>query len=283
MRGLLLMVTAAGLFAVMASLVKIGITTYGYPPLELVLWRSLVTVPAAAVVARGAYTVRAPGWMLARAAFGFTAMVSWFTATRLLSIGELSVLVRLQPVFVGILAPLLLGGSERVSGTVWAATLLGLGGTAVLLGPDLASVDAPRLGAAGLALFAAAASAVAHTCLRALGRTDEPRTVVLWFQVAAATAAGTLLVVSGADVHLPALAHLPLLVGIGGFALAGQLAMTAAYKADQAPRIAAASYAGPLFGFVLDAAVFTLAPSWSDLLGAAIVIGAGLLLLQSRR
>ena len=281
MRGILLMIGAAFLFTCMASLVKMGTSELGYHPLEVVLWRSVGSIPPALWLARGHLRVASPGWLAARCGFGFAAMFAWFNATRGLGIGELSVLIRLQPVFVGLLAPALLGGHERATPVVWGATILGLTGSAVLFSPDLAAMDTVRLGFAGLALFSACSSAVAHTALRALGATDDPRTTVFWFQVAAALFATGLVGITGVELQSPPLAHLPILLGIGLFAVSGQLLLTAAYQAEHAPTVAAASYVGPLFGFVIDVIVFGLVPSWLDGLGTAIVIAAGLLLVRA--
>jgi len=279
-RGIALMVGAASLFAFMAGLVKIGTTSYGYHPLELVLWRSLTSLPPALWLARNHLGVQARGWMLARCTFGFVAMLSWFTATRGLAVGELSVLARLQPIFVGIAAPWLLGRSERAGPGVWIATGLGLVGCIVMVSPDLAGLQVDRLGSAGLALLAAVSSAVAHVTLRALGPTDDPRTIVLWFQAAVGAFASGLVVVTGLQPRVPSVDQLPVLLGIGLFAVGGQLLLTAAYRAGRAQRVATASYVGPIVGFGFDAVVFGVSPALTSLLGAGIVLGAGGLLLH---
>lgn len=274
------MVAAAALFSIMAGLVKIGTTSYGYHPLELVLWRSLTSLPPALWLARRHLRVKSKGWLLARCLFGFVAMLSWFTASRGLNVGELSVLSRLQPIFVGIAAPLLLGRSEQGGSGVWLATGLGLAGCAVMVAPDLAGVQLERLGSAGLAMLAALTSALAHTALRALGATDDPRTIVLWFQAAAGVFAMGLVGLTGLELSTPDLAHLPVLLGIGLFAVGGQLLLTAAYRAGRAQQVATASYVGPVLGFVFDGVVFGIAPAPSSILGAAIVLSAGGLLLH---
>ncbi len=274
------MVAAATLFTLMAGLVKVGTTSYGYHPLELVMWRSLTSLPPAIWIARRHLRVESKGYLLARCIFGFVAMLSWFTASRGLAVGELSVLARLQPIFVGIAAPLLLGRSERAGPGVWIATGLGLVGSIVLVSPDLAGVELERLGAAGLALLAALTSALAHTCLRALGKTDDPRTTVLWFQVAVALFAFALIGITGLELRIPLPGHLPVLIGIGLLAVSGQLLLTAAYRAGRAQRVATASYVGPVVGFVFDGLVFGVMPAITAVVGALIVLSAGGLLIR---
>lgn len=274
------MVAAVALFSVMAGLVKIGTTSYGYHPLELVLWRSLTSLPPAFLLAQGRLHVTSRNWLLARCLFGFVAMLSWFTASRGLFVGELSVLSRLQPIFVGVMAPLLLGQSERGGAGLWTATGLGLLGSIILISPDLASFEVERLGAAGLAVLAAGTSALAHTCLRALGATDDPRTIVFWFQLAVGIIAAVLVLVTGLPLTLPPVEHLPVLLGIGLFAVSGQLMLTAAYRAGQAQRVATASYIGPVLGFAFDAVVFGAVPTVAAATGALVVLAAGGVLLR---
>ncbi|MBX2797365.1 MAG: DMT family transporter [Myxococcales bacterium] len=280
MRGILLMVVASALFAVMASLVKLGTNDLGYHPLEIVLWRAGGALPPALWVGRHRLAVQAKGWLLARVTFGFTSLWMWFTATRGLSVGELSVLARLQPIFVTLLAPRILGGSERMGPGVWLAIGLGLVGSVVMLGEDLSAPSSDRAFYAALAMGGALFSAVAHVSLRALGATEDPRTVVLWFQVAITVFAAILIVGTGVRLSPPPVAHLPILLGIGLLAVTGQLAMTEAYRSDAAPRVATASYAGPVFGFGLDVVVFGLVPSTSDGAGALLVVMAGVVLLR---
>jgi len=279
-RAIALMVGAAALFSIMAGLVKIGTTSFGYHPLELVLWRSLTSLPPALWLARRHLRVESRGWMLLRCVAGFTAMLSWFTASRGLNVGELSVLTRLQPIFVGLAAPWLLGRSERAGPGVWLATGLGLLGCVVMVGPDVTGFQLDRLGSAGLALLAAAASALAHVCLRAIGATDDPRTTVLWFQLAVGGFAATLVGLTGLELRVPELAQLPVLLGIGLLAVGGQLLLTAAYRAGRAQRVATASYVGPVLGFLFDGVVFGVVPAIPSVLGAVIVVGAGVLLLR---
>lgn len=274
------MVAAATLFAIMTGLVKIGTTSYGYEPLELVVWRSLTSLPPSLWLARHRLRVESRSWLIARCSFGFVAMLSWFTASRGLQVGELSVLSRLQPIFVGILAPWLLGRSERGGPGVWMATALGLVGSIVLVGPDLLDVRFDRIGSASLALLAAATSALAHVSLRAIGKTDDPRTTVFWFQLAVGVIAVVLVGVTGTPLRVPPVEHLPVLLGIGLFAVSGQLLLTSAYRAGEAQRVATASYVGPLIGFTFDAVVFGFIPGLAATVGATIVIAAGGLLIR---
>ncbi len=280
-RGVLWMVAATTVFTAMASLVKIAREDLGFDVMELMWWRSVLTLPLALWWARRHLRVHSRGWMANRVVFGFAAMYAWFTAARGLQVGELTVLLRLQPVFIGLLAPVIIGRRELGGRVVWTAVALGLAGSLLLLTPDLRGLTSPEHTTFALwAIAAACCSAVAHTSLRALGATDDPRTVVLWFQGSVAVISGVAMVLG--QPRLPMGSEWLVLGAIGLLALVGQLMMTRAYQLDTAPRVSAATYVAPLLGFLADITVFATVPGWEAVAGAGLVIGAGMVLLRSR-
>ena len=58
--------------------------------------------------------------------------------------------------------------------------------------------------------------------------------------------------------------------------------MTRAYQVDRAARVAAATYAGPLFGVLADIVVFATVPGWDMAIGGALILVSGGLLVASR-
>jgi len=274
------MVLSTVAFAVMVVLVKLGRTDLGYSAMQLILWRSLAGIPLVAVLTGRKLRVERRDLLLMRCLFGFGAMYSFFSAARHLSVGELTVVVKLQPIVVALLAPLVLGRGERSDRRGIVALGLGMAGTVALLWPDLqASAWTGHLTGVGWALMAAGCSAVAHTMLRALGPTEDPRVVVFWFQIAVGL---------GAAVGVLADSGLPLptapwawgvVLGIGAAAAIGQLLMTRAYQLERAARVAAASYTAPLFGFLADAVVFDRLPGTHAAVGAVLVVAGGALVV----
>ncbi len=251
--------------------------------LEVIVWRTLVSVPLAlALVWRIGLRVKAKKWLLARVTLGSIAMVCFFTAAKGLSVGDLSIVSRLQPIVVALVAPLVLGVAERAGGRVWVLLLTGLLGCALIVGPGLQVGNLFGL----YALAATVASAGAHVCVRRLGRSDDPRVVVVWFQLAAfafALFAQWLLHGSeGVWLPLPPRHLWWPIAGIGVCATLGQVLMTFAYRAERAPTVAAATYAAPAFGIAIDLIVFAVYPTPLALLGGVIVVGAGLVLVFRR-
>lgn len=264
------MVLAALCFTLMVACVKAARAELG--PFEVILWRSAVGLPLMALAMGGApWRIVHRRAFAARALFGVLAMSAYFTAAKGLDLADLSLLGRLQPLGIALLAPLVLGRDERSGRGVWALLVAGLLGSAILLGPDLAVGN--RYGI--VALGGVAAGAAAHTSLRALGATDDPRSVVLGFQaVALGVSFAVVAVQSGGLPPLPPAHLVPTLVGVGVFALLGQLLLTRAYREDRAARVSAASHVSPVWGVLADLAFFSVMPGWNVLLGGAIVMAA---------
>ncbi|MEZ4317751.1 MAG: DMT family transporter [Myxococcota bacterium] len=274
------MIAASAAFTVMISCVKVA-GTWGFPSAELMVWRALPAVPALFLLSGLDWRVQRPGLLLVRCVFGFCAMFCFFSSTSGLGIGELSVLTKLQPLFVAVIAPLALGSAEKPGRTVWVALALGMAGTTALVWPFLGEAPLKMAGAA-FGLGAAVFSALAHTSLRALGATERPAAVVFWFQLAVGAGAITAVALGSEAVHPPSATQVPVLLTIALCALLGQLWMTRAYQVDRAARVAAASYVSPLMGFVVDALFFGTVPSGWAALGALLVFAAGGVLLGAR-
>ena len=158
--GVVWMLAASVLFVGMTAFVKLARADLS--TLDVMLWRAAFALPITATVAlittgrrggdgvvgrfRGAFGVVDRRALVVRCIFGFCAMFSYFTAARGLSVADLTFVMRLQPVLVGLLAPVVLGSAERVGRGVWVAGAVGLLGCAVLLAPGLTLVDgAPQV------------------------------------------------------------------------------------------------------------------------------------------
>ncbi len=259
-------------FTVMVGLVKVARAELSAA--EIVLWRGVVGVPFALLLLRGRpLKVHAPRTMVARIVFGFAAMICFYTAAKGLSVADHSLLTKLHPLLLAVVAPLVLGADEKPGPRVWGALLLGMLGCGLLLAPDLQGG-----GLWGLwAVAAAAFSAAAHTCLRALGRTDHPAVVVLWLQLAIVPLSFGLQLAT--DGHLPALPSPSLwlpIAGVGACAVIGQSLMTRAYQLDRAAVVAGASYTAPLWAVIGDFLFFATSPSWNTLFGGSLIVLAGI-------
>ncbi len=276
-RGPVLMILASLMFTVMVTAVKF--CRGEMSGIDLAFWRGLVSVPLVALTMRGVgFRLRHRRVFLARAAFGVTAMTLYFTATKGMSLVDLNLITRLQPILVGLAAPWVLGRDERAGSRVWLAAAFGLTGAAVILAPDLAVGSLWGV----LAFAATCFSAAAHLALRRLAAVEHGRTIVFWFHLFMTGATGLLVLVTERRFPWPpASLWLPVLT-IGVFATAGQLLVTKAYASARAPLVAASAYTGVLWSLLADLAVFDLVPGTTALIGGVLVIGATALILTDR-
>jgi len=278
-RGPLYMMLAGAFFTVMVAAVKVARTEL--VAFEVVFWRACISVPVTlslVLAGRTGLAVRNPGALLLRSVLGFGAMTCFFTAAKGVSIADLSLIGKLQPIWVALAAPLVLGATERSGRGLWLVITGGMIGSALLIGPELAV-------GAHFGLFALAAtgfSAAAHLLVRLLGRTDAPATQVFWFQVATLIlASAAIALVDGGLPDLPRVGLWAPLAVCGVSAAIGQAFMTRAYALDGAARIAAASYATPVLGVVADVVAFGVWPDVGGWVGGGLVVASGLWLLWS--
>jgi drug/metabolite transporter (DMT)-like permease len=246
---------------------------------ETVFWRGVIAVPLAAWLARRVgFRVYNKRGMVLRCGFGVSAMWLYFVAAVGLSLADLTLLGKLRPMLIIVLAPILLGRSERTGRGLWLVIGVGLLGCALILQPGLAVGSRYGL----IAVAGVLVSAAAHLTLRWLGRTEEPLIVVFWFQVAVVVVMGAVLLLVEGTIPLPP-SHLWLqLTGIAVCATLGQVALTRAFKADRAGIVAAASYIGPVFAVIGDALFFAGWPTPQVWLGGGLVVCAGLFVAVKR-
>jgi drug/metabolite transporter (DMT)-like permease len=217
--------------------------------------------------------------MCRRSLAGSISMLLTFYALTHMPLADATALFNTTPVWITVLAWLTL----REAPSLRAALALALALLGVLLveRPTFSSnalAGAAALGASGM-------SAVAMVSLRRLSG-ESPEAVVVHFSTVAsmvlamATAAwrmqyGPLPAVSAGDVLD--------LVAIGLLATVGQLAMTRAYALDKAGRVGSAGQVQLVFAVGIDALVFGRWPTSAAGVGIALILSAGVLLVDDAR
>jgi len=271
--GPLLMIAAGLSFTLMVSFVKVARQELAV--MDVVFWRGAVALPLAMLwAARTGWIPRQKVLLGLRVLFGFLAMSCYFFAAYGLEITDLSLLGKLQPLVIAVLAPFLLGKREGSGPILWVILGLGLLGTLILLAPELQVGSIYGLGALGATLF----SGLSHITIRKLTETERPELIVLYFQGGITVIAGIVLGVS-TGISLPPVHLWAPLAGVGVLAFVGQILMTHAYSADRAPVVATAGYTTPVWAVFIDIIAFGVIPGWNAFLGGAIVVGAGLWLV----
>jgi len=167
---------------------------------------------------------------------------------------------------VALLSGPLLG--ERVGPVVWLAVAAGFAGVATLLHAGFAHV-----GPTGLLLVAGALSyALAIFRVRRLSARESSEAI--GFHMSIVAGAVMLLIALPHLAPIPRAAWLPLFLSAlaGGI---GQTVVARAYEREAASQLAAFNYAGVVFTYVLEAALFRRVPEPHQVAGALVVIGAG--------
>lgn len=276
-----LKLASVALFVVMQALVKY--TADRVPPGEAVFFRSFFALPVilAWIAFRGQLSLgllpKAPLGHFWRGLMGTLSMGLGFAALAYLPLPEVTAIGFAAPLLAVVFAAMYL--DERVPKLNWVAVLLGLCGVLIVLYPRFTVFDRATSGHAellgvALVLGCAVFAALAQTVVRKLLATDRTPIIVLWFSVTA-TSLSLLTLPFGWVVPLRADAIALVASGIVG--AAAQILMTESYRHAGASTISPLDYASLLFALAIGYAVFGEVPSLSLLLGAPLVILAGVL------
>ena len=272
--GVIYMLLASASFATMSALVKsVGSVI---PIQELIFLRCVLALPffcCYLIYQNRPLVVKARKTVLLRSFFGFVAMIGFYYALTHMGLADCVFLGRIQPLFVALLAPFVVG--ENAPGSAWLAIATGLCGVVLIMQPAL--VDWPV--AAWMALGAALAGACAHLLVRRLNRTDTPGAIVLNFLTLTALASGCWTMPCW---RTPSPSQWLAICGIALFASLGQTLMTIAYGKDRAPAVAAASYSSIILSLVYGYFFWGETPHGLVWLGGALIVCGGFLLVRSR-
>jgi drug/metabolite transporter (DMT)-like permease len=277
-RGITWMLLAVGSFSLMDAAMK-GLTPH-YPPLQVTALRGLASLPIVLVwvaFTGGFRDLLRVRWSLHvfRGVLSIGMLGSFLYALRELPLAETYTIFFVAPLMITALSVPLLG--ERVEAARWVAIVVGLLGVLVVLRPT----GEGAFTLAGLAcLVCAACYALSAIAVRALGRTDSTRAMVFWYTVMLTTFATALAAPGWVPVQR---GHWPLLVAIAVTGAIGQLAITDAFRLGEASVIAPFEYTALGWGLLLDWVFWQTRPDRMTLVGAAIIVGAGLYLVHRER
>lgn len=295
-KGIALKLCAVLLFIVMSSLIKAA--SEHVPPGEAVFFRSFFAIPVILVwlAIRGdlatGLKVKSPMGHFWRGVVGTTAMALMFAGLGLLPLPEVTALSYTAPLLVVVFAAMFL--DERVGLFRIGAVALGLVGVLIVLAPRLTTLSGPTVQTAEavgavLVLLGATCAALAQIYIRKLVQTEQTSAIVFYFSMTSTILSLMTMLIgfvlpdtalvwvmpSGREALYLVLAGL-----IGGLA---QIFITSAYRFADASVIAPFDYASMLFAIVIGYVIFDEVPTQPMLLGAALVIAAGLIIILRER
>ncbi len=282
-RGLLLMVAATAAFVGMSVCVKL-LREAGLGTAEVIFFR---TAPGLLWLwyelrVRRKVDLRPHRRDLVylRSLYGVGAMATSFYAVQTLTLVQHNVLSLLQPVFIALLAPLLL--RERMQAIVFAALVLAASGALMVLAPGASFAAVPLIPAC-FGVASALLSALAHMMIRRTAATEAPEVVVFHFAVHASLFGLLWSLGAGEVLHLFDLVDLataPALLGLAVLGVLGQIAMTRAYGHAPATLVAIVAYVGIPMSLVADLLLWGASAGMLSLIGATMMVGAGFLLTR---
>lgn len=274
-RGALYMSASMAGFAVEDVLVKAAAREMPLAQVLLVIGLAGMLVFAAMAARKGeavlpaAFLSRA---MLVRSAFEVTGRLFYGLAITLTALSTTSALLQATPLVVVAGAALIFG--EKVGPARWIAVLLGFSGVLVILRPGSDFSPLSLLAVVGFLGFAgrdlatrAAPQGLSNRQLGALG-------------FAMLALAGAILMAVEARAVVPGIRDLALLAGGTVFAVLGYHGLTFAMRTGEVSAVTPFRYTRLVFAMVLAMALFGERPDLATWIGAAMIVGSGVVALR---
>lgn len=276
--GITLMLLGMFLFSLNDAIGKWLVATYSVGQVLLIRSAVALVVLGPVLWRRGLprlVAVERPGLQAARVAFSTGEVVCFYWAVTHLPLADAMTFWMAAPIVVAAAAPVLLG--ERVGAWRWAAIAAGFGGVLIALEPF--GAGSGRGGAVAAALLGTACFAAMMLTGRQLKAT--PDTTLVFWQLCGALGAGIALAPAGWIA--PARLDLLLLGLLGVVAMLAHLCVNRALKLAPAASIAPFQYTLLPWAAVLGWLFFEDIPRPAMLLGAAVIVGAGLAIVVRER
>ena len=286
LRGIALKLGSVLVFIVMVSMIKA--TADHVPAGQSVFFRSAFAIPVIVVwllmrreLSTGLRAVSPMGHVW-RGFAGTCAMGLGFAGLAYLPLPEVTAIGYAAPLLTVIFAAMFLGEDVRLFRLSCVA--LGMVGVLIVLSPRLTILDggaghAEAFGAM-LVLGGAVFAALAQVFVRKLVQTEKTPAIVFYFSLTAT-------VLSLATLPFgwvwPEPKELALLIGAGLLGGVGQILLTSSYREADASLVAPFDYASMLFALAIGWFVFAEMPSRTMLMGAALIILAGILIILRER
>lgn len=283
MLGIGLKLGSVALFLSMASLVK---ASEGVPPGQLVFFRSFFAIVPIIVFLSwrrellvGTRTER-PVAHFWRGMLGVGGMACGFYALTKLPLPEAVAIGYAMPLLIVVFGAVFL--KENVRLYRWSAVAVGVLGVGIIVWPRLSvfsggggEISDLTLGAIA-SLVAAVFGAVAALHVRNLVQTERSSTIVLYFSITC-TVAGLLTAPFGWVWPPPE--HLAFLIIAGILGGIGQILLTEAYRQADVSVVAPFEYSSLILSIIVGYIFFSDIPTIEMLIGAVIVVGAGLFII----
>jgi len=240
---------------------------------EIMLYRSIIGFVIVIVVAYAAGTMQEVNFKLfsthiIRNIFHFTGQNLWFFALPLIPLAQLFALEFTSPIWVMLLAPILLG--EKLTLRKFFLVALGFIGVLIVARPEIGTLNMGILAGAAAAIGFAAAAIMT----RKLTHTDS-LTKILFFLTGLQILFGLICAGYDGDIALPNSSSLPWVIVIGTAGLMAHLCLTKSLSMAPASVVMPIDFARlPLIAIL--AVIF-----YDEALDIFVILGASLILLSN--
>lgn len=248
---------------------------------ELMVYRSALGVVVIGAIALAAgrtaeFRPRRMGLHLLRNVSHFAGQNLWFFAIGVAPLAQVIAVEFTTPLWVALLAPLLLG--ERLTPLRAAAAAAGFAGALIVANPSFDTVPPGLVAAAGAAIgFAGSA-----LFTKILTRTESILAILFWLTLMQ-TAFAVLCAGYDGDVAVPSQALLPWIVVVGLTGLSAHLCLTRALSIAPATVVMPFDFARLPVVALVGIALYDEALELSVVLGAAVIIAANWVNLRASR
>lgn len=229
------------------------------------LFSSLALAPFFYRSGLGALRSSVPALHVTRAVSGSLAMVCGFYAVGQLPLAEFTALTFTQPLFVILLAVLIL--KEQVRWRRWLATAVGFLGVLIMVRPGAAAFDPAAL----IALASVLGIALAVVMVKKLPPNESHVTMLAYFCIA------SIVMTVGPALYAwqdPTLFQWALLAAVGFLGVASQAMIIRAYRSGEASFVAPFDYLKLILAGLIGFLVFAEVPDHWTAAGALVIVGS---------
>ena len=276
MRGIVLMCLSTIAFSIMHGLVRF--VSEVLPPFQIAFFRNIFGLAfLLPLLMRSRFAIlrtKQIGLHALRGVINMAAMLMFFTALAISPIAKVTALGFTAPIFMAILAVLVLG--ERFRIYRWSAIFLGFVGMLIILRPGLVAIDTGAL----LVIGSAALWAVAMIIIKIQLRTDSSLTIVAYMGIFL----GVFSIVPAVWVWQPfGLQTLGFMVLIGLFGSIAQMAISESLKETDSTALMPFDFLKLIWTAMIGVWFFSEIPDIYTWIGATVIFLSGLFIAIRER
>ena len=276
MRGIVLMCLSTIAFSIMHGLVRF--VSEVLPPFQIAFFRNIFGLAfLLPLLMRSRFAIlrtKQIGLHALRGVINMAAMLMFFTALAISPIAKVTALGFTAPIFMAILAVLVLG--ERFRIYRWSAIFLGFVGMLIILRPGLVAIDTGAL----LVIGSAALWAVAMIIIKIQSRTESSLTIVAYMGIFL----GVFSIAPAVWVWQPfGLQTLGFMVLIGLFGSIAQMAISEALKETDSTALMPFDFLKLIWTAMIGVWFFSEIPDIYTWIGATVIFLSGLFIAIRER